>query len=218
MQVSVEGMKESLSNVTGGLSTAFDTTLIALVMSMFVMFPATSMQKAEEDLLNWVDEYCNENLLRRLKDTNRNVTAGVSDAERKAILTAIDSAMAGHHAELKTWAKKLESVGGVITRDVEKGWKSIETDLQETHARNVQTLEKIVTSVQMQTETVGKLTERTDATVAIQKSTESLNEYFRDLQEGLESLNRVIGELNGKQVVVESKVYERPKRKRWGIF
>ena len=37
-------------------------------MSLLLKFPASSMQKAEEDLLNSVDEYCNENLLRRLND------------------------------------------------------------------------------------------------------------------------------------------------------
>ncbi|MCG8586784.1 MAG: MotA/TolQ/ExbB proton channel family protein, partial [Pirellulales bacterium] len=62
----VSVLKESLNGVTSGLATAFDTTLIALVMSLAVMFPTSSLQKMEEDLLNWVDEYCNENLLKRL--------------------------------------------------------------------------------------------------------------------------------------------------------
>lgn len=64
----IEGIKESLGAITGGLGVAFDTTLVALIMSLMLKFPASSLQKAEEDLLNWVDEYCNENLLKRLKD------------------------------------------------------------------------------------------------------------------------------------------------------
>ena len=68
MSGDIANVKESLNTVTSGLATAFDTTLIALVMSMFVMFPTSSLQKAEEDMLNSVDEYCNENLLKRLKD------------------------------------------------------------------------------------------------------------------------------------------------------
>jgi len=39
-----------------------------LVFSLFVMFPTSIMQKNEEDLLNKVDEYCNEYFLKRLRE------------------------------------------------------------------------------------------------------------------------------------------------------
>ncbi len=35
---------------------------------MIVKIPTSAMQKSEEDLITAVDEYCNENLLRRLND------------------------------------------------------------------------------------------------------------------------------------------------------
>ena len=50
------------------LGVAFDTTLLALVLSLFVKIPQSALQKSEEDLVTWVDEYCNENLLKRLND------------------------------------------------------------------------------------------------------------------------------------------------------
>ncbi|MBT6959393.1 MAG: hypothetical protein HN996_13290, partial [Opitutae bacterium] len=37
-------------------------------MSLIVMFPTTMTQKAEEDLLNQVDDYSNENFLKRLRE------------------------------------------------------------------------------------------------------------------------------------------------------
>jgi biopolymer transport protein ExbB/TolQ/phage FluMu protein Com len=61
-------IKDSLNDVFAGLGTAFDTTLLALVLSLFVKIPASALQKNEEDLVTWVDEYCNENLLKRLND------------------------------------------------------------------------------------------------------------------------------------------------------
>ena len=64
----IEVIKEQLANVTGGLSEAFDTTLISLIFSLCVMFPTSIMQKNEEDLLNKVDEYCNEYFLKRLRE------------------------------------------------------------------------------------------------------------------------------------------------------
>ena len=81
----ISALKESLGSVTGGLSTAFDTTLVALVMSMLVMFPSSSMQKSEEDLLNWVDEYCNENLLKRLKESDQAGGGGDEKDHRRLI-------------------------------------------------------------------------------------------------------------------------------------
>jgi hypothetical protein len=65
---SMDAMKGALQDVFAGLGTAFDTTLLALVMSLIVKIPASAMQKSEEDLITSVDEYCNENLLRRLND------------------------------------------------------------------------------------------------------------------------------------------------------
>jgi biopolymer transport protein ExbB/TolQ len=66
--VDLEVMKQSIGSVTTGLGVAFDTTLLALVMSIVIMFPASSLQKAEEDFLGQVDAYCDERLGRRVHD------------------------------------------------------------------------------------------------------------------------------------------------------
>ncbi len=63
-------MKESIGSVTSGLGIAFDTTLLALVMSLFIMFPTSSLQKAEEDFLAAIDDYCARHLVRRLGEAN----------------------------------------------------------------------------------------------------------------------------------------------------
>jgi biopolymer transport protein ExbB/TolQ len=65
---SLDAMKESIGAVTGGLGVAFDTTLLALVMSILIMFPANAVQRVEEGLLGDVDEYCSEHLVQRLED------------------------------------------------------------------------------------------------------------------------------------------------------
>lgn len=121
-------LKTSLNDVTGGLATAFDTTLVALVMSLLVMFPASSMQKAEEDLLNWVDEYCNENLLKRLKDGDR-------ATEGSGVLVGGSSQSS---LELRAWVKKIEAVGNAITQQMVEGWSSIDKQLQAKHTAQVE--------------------------------------------------------------------------------
>jgi biopolymer transport protein ExbB/TolQ len=72
--VDLEVMKHSIGAVTSGLGVAFDTTLLALVMSILIMFPASSLQKAEEDLLGQIDVWCEAQLARRLAD-GRSVAA-----------------------------------------------------------------------------------------------------------------------------------------------
>lgn len=65
---SIAGMRESIESVTTGLGVAFDTTLLALVMSILVMFPSTALQRLEEAFLGEVDDYCAEHLVRRLAE------------------------------------------------------------------------------------------------------------------------------------------------------
>jgi hypothetical protein len=69
-------MKQSIGSVTTGLGVAFDTTLLALVMSIVIMFPTSLLQKAEEDFLNRVEVYCDEHFCRRLDTGARAETAG----------------------------------------------------------------------------------------------------------------------------------------------
>ncbi len=74
----LEVMRQSIGAVTVGLGVAFDTTLLALVMSILIMFPASSLQKAEEDLLVGVDRYCERRLVQRLEESPRQATASAA--------------------------------------------------------------------------------------------------------------------------------------------
>jgi hypothetical protein len=76
----IEIIKEQLGQVTGGLSEAFDTTLVSLIFSICVMFPMSVMQKNEEDLLNKVDEYCNEYFLKRLREPEVSLVTDPTDS------------------------------------------------------------------------------------------------------------------------------------------
>jgi len=201
----ISALKDSLNNVTGGLATAFDTTLIALVMSIFVMFPSSSLQKAEEDLLNWVDEYCNENLLKRLNDGGDLA----SEQDSTKIRKAFDSALAPHHAELRAMTEKLQSIGSTLADQVAQGWGRINERVAE---RQTETMEQIkdldamaaaflrmMTALAKQTEAVQK-----QAAGSMTQSAESLGGYCTAMAEGISRLNNVLAELGEKQVVVQT--------------
>ena len=51
----VDGLKNGLVKVTGGLGTAFDTTYLALVISVILAFPLNILEKQEDRLLNQID-------------------------------------------------------------------------------------------------------------------------------------------------------------------
>lgn len=57
----------ALGNVTGGLSTAFETTLIALVMALIIQLMMTWILNREELFLDECSDYCHRNLLSRIK-------------------------------------------------------------------------------------------------------------------------------------------------------
>jgi biopolymer transport protein ExbB/TolQ len=94
--VDLDVMKQSIGSVTTGLGVAFDTTLLALVMSILIMFPTSSLQKAEEDFLGRVDAYCDEKLGRRLKDAR--------DAATERGVDAL-------HDQIAKLAKSIEALG-----------------------------------------------------------------------------------------------------------
>ena len=62
-----EGIKESLTAVTGGLSTAFDTTLLALILALILHLLISLVQSRESDWLDACNEYCSKNIAGRLR-------------------------------------------------------------------------------------------------------------------------------------------------------
>ncbi|MFP6655766.1 MAG: MotA/TolQ/ExbB proton channel family protein, partial [Myxococcota bacterium] len=93
---SLDGMKESIGLVTGGLGVAFDTTLLALVMSILIMFPASAVQRYEETFLTDVDDYCAEFLVPRLLDDSTSATDEAMIAALAAQLVEAMAAADGH--------------------------------------------------------------------------------------------------------------------------
>ena len=213
----MEQIKASLNLVTGGLSTAFDTTLVALVMSIIVMFSVSSVQKAEDDVLGWVDEYCNENLLKRLDDGRGGGAARSQFTSSPEVQRAIDSAMAGHHAELQKWSERLESIGEQLTSHVTRGWTDINDQLAGQHQQKLaefQQLDQLAQQVQstLTDVTTQSQTLQTQVSGSMSESAESLQGYFGDLKRGLETLNEVLEKLGEQNVVVQ---VQQPKKRGW---
>ncbi len=63
----LDGLRESLKGVTYGLGQAFETTMLALCMSLILMLIMSVLQRREDGLLARLDTYCMENLLQRVQ-------------------------------------------------------------------------------------------------------------------------------------------------------
>ncbi len=234
----VDSIKKSLGAITGGLGVAFDTTLVALIMSLFLKFPASSLQKAEEDLLNWVEEYCNENLLKRLVDEESSRPSAPLTSEA-TLNQAINAALIPHQAELRAWTARLQEIGKSLTDEITQGWTTMQGNLQSVHAERLNEFQTAVVSLGTVTTQMASLTEQlqqtqqqqaawahqmndqltTQATAGhqqvaalLQQSTQSLDEQFGLLQAAVVNLNDTLGQLNGKQVVIQ---VQHPPQRGW---
>jgi biopolymer transport protein ExbB/TolQ len=60
-------IKAGLQQVTGGLATAFDTTLLALVAALVTQLLITMLKKKEEMFLDECNEFCQEHIVNRVR-------------------------------------------------------------------------------------------------------------------------------------------------------
>ncbi|MFK8114185.1 MAG: MotA/TolQ/ExbB proton channel family protein [Rubripirellula sp.] len=223
---SMDAMKAALQDVFGGLGTAFDTTLLALIMSMLVKIPASALQKSEEDLITSVDEYCNENLLRRLNDgldggAERGAIAGGGDTS--VFREAVEQALGTQHAEMERWLEKLDAIGGRMTEQVSKGWDQVNQRIEDQQQKHVEVLhqqqldqqarlqaqldqmanaaDKIQTTLSQlaqQTETM-----QTQVNETFANTNDSLQQHMSGVESGLRSLGGVLQKLGDEQIVVQ---------------
>lgn len=68
----IEELKAALGGVTGGLSVAFETTLIALVLALIVQLFAKFVNNQEELFMDECADYCNRNIVAKMKNVNLN--------------------------------------------------------------------------------------------------------------------------------------------------
>jgi biopolymer transport protein ExbB/TolQ len=63
----VGGIVSSLKQITGGLSTAFETTLVALVIALGLQLMMTAQKQNEEEFLDEVSDYCLRQITSRIR-------------------------------------------------------------------------------------------------------------------------------------------------------
>ena len=73
-------IKTNLQGVTGGLATAFETTLAALVMALVLQLWFSALQKRETDFLDECNDYCHQHVISKLRLSRQPVEANEAAA------------------------------------------------------------------------------------------------------------------------------------------
>ena len=179
-----DGMKESLSALTGGLGTAFDTTLLGLFLSLLLNFPMAMIQKREDETLTVVDTFCTEKLLPKLNDSK-----------------------ASSNDEILQQANSLPELVGSLSRAHATFLENLN---QTTHhiSETNQMLTSTMISHQQQMEqqlgaSIDKLTQ-TSVDIFLRADNE-LNSTFKKLSVGTDVLNENLRKIGAEQLDVKPK-------------
>jgi hypothetical protein len=216
----IGGLKEGLRSITSGLGTAFDTTLVALTMAMLLTFPVSSLQKYEGDILGQIDEYTNENFLRRLDDGLEGGAERGIGGSRGEVAQAIDAALTPHRVHLEAWTKSVRSIGEDIAAQVKQGWEDVNAKLIEEHGRQASRVSEIdamvATSREGLAQTVADVAAaRHQAAETLKEAATSIRAYTSALERGIEALSSTLEKLGEERVIVE---VHRPAGSWWNPF
>ena len=174
----VEKIMGSMGGVTSGLGTAFDTTLLGLVLAMILNFPMNTLSKAEDDNLNNIDAFCNEVLLPRLNDGG-GIAGGDTGGLMDTLVKAVANAQKDFLKDLNILSAKMNDYAMNLDRRIEAHQERVQKEFTEAVLRM-----------------------REDMTTAVKDSVKTTTEYTRALASGIQSLNEVLKDLGSKQVII----------------
>ncbi len=174
----VEKIMGSMGGVTSGLGTAFDTTLLGLMLAMILNFPINALSKAEDDNLNSIDAFCNEILMPRLNDGG-GIAGGDTGGLMDTLVKAVASAQKDFLKDLNILSAKMNDYAMNLDRRVDSHQERVQKEFTDAMLRL-----------------------REDLTAAVKDSVKVTTDYTRGLATGIQSLNEVLKDLGAKQVVI----------------
>lgn len=184
----VSKIVDSINAVTSGLGTAFDATLLGLVLAVILNFPMNTLAKNEDEMLNNLDSFCNEVLLPRLSDGAAG-SSGDSGTLADSLVKAVAGAQKEFLVDLNELSKRMNEYANNLDRRSDA-------------FQQIVTKEFVNNSTIMRTEMQG----------AMKDSLKQVSQYIGALETGIRSLNTVLSTLGEKQVVIHQEVQ---KKKGW---
>lgn len=200
------GLLDGMKIVTAGLSEAFDTTLIALSMAILLLFPTESLRKSEYRMLDRIEAFTNESLLRRMSDKGRHPA---DDDLPDVVRDALDAAFQEHQRWLAQWQVQVGKLGESIGIDFAQGFDSLMARLDETvdmHARGFREAHSALDEIFRQAGEVSKA--RIDSEQSLMREFMQAGEYAQRLEKHMADNIGLYRELVQLQAKVAEKTTE----------
>ncbi len=134
-------MIEAMGMVTQNLSVAFDTTFVALVMAILLLFPTESLKKIEYTMLDRIENFTNESLLRRMTDEEE------SEKLMPEMAQLLEPVFRKHQQWLVEWQTQVAELGNSIGRDFEAHASRIKQQLEQVESGNADRVSEMVQSL-----------------------------------------------------------------------
>lgn len=179
-----EALKSSINSLTSGLGTAFDTTLLGLVLSILMSFPLAAVQKKEDETLTMIDAFCVEELLPKLNDS-RTLVGDELIQQADSIPQLVASLARAHETflvNLNESTRQMTYVGELMQDRLDDHKKVVEGSF---------------------TDAVSRMS-KSSSDIFI-KSHSQLELTFQNIAHGVESMNRALKDLGEKQIPNEAK-------------
>jgi biopolymer transport protein ExbB/TolQ len=109
----ISAIKTAIGQVTTGLGVAFDTTLLALLLTVFLMFPLSFIQRNEENLFVELENYLDDMFIARLP----------SPEQQPIVIENLEDSI---EAAFRRYIPDPDRYDEVFTRAIEKAATSIE--------------------------------------------------------------------------------------------
>jgi biopolymer transport protein ExbB/TolQ len=129
-----------MKGVTEGLATAFDTTLLGLVCVVFLMFPCEILRKTEYAMLDRVEEFANESLLRRMAESQDGAAA--SGELPETVRRTLESAFKEHQRWLAQWQAQVSQLGQAIGADFETQFGTLQARLAQSEGARLESIQR----------------------------------------------------------------------------
>jgi len=179
-----EALKASINSLLEGLGTAFDTTLLGLVLSILLSFPLSAVQKKEDETLTMIDAFCVEELLPRLNDS-RTLVGDELIQQADSIPQLVTSLARAHETflvNLNESTRLLKQTGEMLEKRLDDHKAVVEAAF---------------------TQAVTKMSDTSSET--FMKSNMQLERTFENIAHGITSINKALKDLGENQIPNDAK-------------
>ncbi|WP_013322210.1 MotA/TolQ/ExbB proton channel family protein [Gloeothece verrucosa] len=189
-------IKQGIGTVTSGLAVAFDTTLLALLLSVLVMIPMVLVERYESRLLLAIDIFINDELLPRFKEESnsleqKNLKEAVNQAIQESFPRAQDLIEPAHEYAKQAVTDLRLILGNELT-EIQKNNQSFITQLNEINQLSLQDRQGFTTFLERQQQAYQDLTGQ------INRLFEGLKINYTDSLENQQQVNQdLINQVNG---------------------